>query len=122
VLISNEEAQAANEELETLNEELQATIEELNTANADLIRRGADLQQLTDTLAAQHRQSEGERAQLAAILANMADAVLVVMPDGMPLLTNAASQQLFSSSDVRIQDDQGHPLLREAAPQARAAR
>jgi two-component system CheB/CheR fusion protein len=117
----NEEMQATNEELETLNEELQATIEELNMSNADLAARGAELQGLAAALQAQHQRSEREREQLAAILANMADAVLVVTPLGTPLLTNTAYMELFGSGDVVLRDEMGRPLSSAATPQMRAA-
>jgi two-component system, chemotaxis family, CheB/CheR fusion protein len=120
----NEEAQASNEELETLNEELQATIEELHTANTDLSARGEELEQLSRTLQAQHQRSEQERARLSAILAGMADAVLVVAPDGTPLLSNAAYQQHFDSSEgvLELEDDQGGALPAGTLPWDRAAR
>ncbi|HEY8323579.1 MAG TPA: chemotaxis protein CheB, partial [Ktedonobacterales bacterium] len=74
----NEELQASNEELETLNEELQATVEELNTANDDLESRSHELQRAALSLEEQRRTTETEREWLAAILANIADAVLVI--------------------------------------------
>ncbi|HEX6289418.1 MAG TPA: CheR family methyltransferase [Herpetosiphonaceae bacterium] len=117
----NEEMQATNEELETLNEELQATIEELNTSNADLAARGDELHDLTVSLERQHQQSERERAHLAAILASMADAVLVTTADGEAVVTNAAYTELFSDKAVILADEAGQPLLPDATPQARAA-
>jgi two-component system, chemotaxis family, CheB/CheR fusion protein len=117
----NEELQATNEELETLNEELQATIEELNTSNADLAARGDELHDLTVSLERQHQQSERERAHLAAILASMADAVLVTNAAGELVVTNAAYTELFGGGAVILADEAGHPLLPNATPQARAA-
>jgi two-component system, chemotaxis family, CheB/CheR fusion protein len=113
----NEELQAINEELETLNEELQSTIEELNTTNDDLHARSVELQDLA-------RISEEERAQLAAILVNMGDAVLVVDRAGKPVLTNAAYERLFGGAgqELALQDENGHPLRSEHSPQQRAAR
>lgn len=118
----SEEQQATNEELETLNEELQATIEELNTSNADLAARGDELQGVARSLEAQHQQSERERAQLAAILAGMADAVLVVTSESTPVVTNAAYLDLFGQGVGVLADDLGQPLAPDATPQARAAR
>jgi len=112
----NEEAQAANEELETLNEELQATVEELRTANDELQARGTELQ----LLATVH---EEERTRLEAVLAGIGDAVLVVDPHGLPVLTNAAYKRTFGQGDMLVpQDESGGPLAAAAWPQARAAR
>ena len=126
----NEEMQATNEELETLNEEMQATVEELNTANADMAARGDELHRLAKSRAVQ-------KAQLEAILAGLADGVLVVTPDGQPLLMNAAYRRLFGGdapaagpsgnsaapgSPAGMADEQGRPLPPDATPQARAAR
>ena len=129
----NEEMQASNEELETLNEELQATIEELNTSNSDLAARSEELQSLAASLGAEKAYSEREKAQLAAILTGMGDAVLVVTPEGKPLLMNEAYRQLFGGKDddgvstamdvgVALIDDKGTPLPAGATPQARVAR
>lgn len=117
----NEEMQATNEELETLNEELQATIEELNTSNADLAARGDELHDLTVSLERQHQQSERERARLAAILASMADAVLVTNAAGELVVTNAAYTELFGGDAVILADEAGQPLLPDTTPRARAA-
>ena len=111
----NEEQQATNEELETLNEELQATVEELNTTNDDLEARQRELHELAASL-------EAERARLAAILADMADAVLVVDQAGGPILTNPAFDRLFGTVDFAPEDDDGRPLPADALPQRRAAR
>jgi two-component system CheB/CheR fusion protein len=111
----NEEQQATNEELETLNEELQATVEELNTTNEDLEARTAELQ---ETAAAR----EIERLRLTAILAGMADAVLVVDATGAIALTNPTYDRLFGSAPGELVDEQGHQLLPEATPRGRAAR
>ncbi len=116
----NEEMQASNEELETLNEELQASVEELNTSNADLSARSDELAALTETLAAAQQHSAREAAQLAAILASIADAVLVVDPTGATLLSNATYTQWFSPT-TRFASEAGHPLPAEEYPQARAA-
>ena len=112
----NEELQATNEELETLNEELQSTIEELNTTYDDLHARSVELQDLA-------RNSEEERARLAAILGSMADAVLVVDKFGNPLLTNAAFERMFGSAGARLDalDEDGRALPREMTPHYRAA-
>ncbi len=120
----NEELQATNEEFDTLNEELQATNEELNTTNSNLISQGKKLEIRTQELKAQQQRSEQERAQLAAILANMQDAVLVIKPDSTPLLTNTAYQTLFGNLDqVELFDENANqPLIGQATPQAQAAR
>jgi two-component system CheB/CheR fusion protein len=112
-----EEQQASNEELETLNEELQSTIEELNTTNDDLESRGHELQAAAAAL-------EGERSRLAAVLAGMADAVLVVDRAGNPVLTNAAFDRTFDTAGASFvpRDEAGRPLPAEATPQQRAAR
>ncbi len=117
----NEEMQASNEELETLNEELQATVEELNTANADMAARAAELTALTGTLEAERQQSAREAAQLAAILAGIADAVLVVDSVGATLLSNDTYTRWFGDAP-RLADEEGHPLAPEQTPLARAAR
>ncbi|GAC1549239.1 MAG: hypothetical protein NVS2B7_25280 [Herpetosiphon sp.] len=117
----NEELQATNEEFETLNEELQATIEELNTSNADLVARGDELHEMTKSLEQQHQNSEHEREQLAAILANMVDAVVVIAPDGNPVLTNAAYLEMLGRADIVIADESGRPLPPEQHPRQRAA-
>ena len=123
----NEELQASNEELETLNEELQATVEELNTTNDDLQARSLELQELTTSLEAQRQASEAERAQLAAILVSMGDAVLVVDRAGQPVLANQAYERMFGrfgspTSDFVPEDDDGRPLAPETTPRQRAAR
>jgi two-component system CheB/CheR fusion protein len=113
----NEELQATNEELETLNEELQATIEELNTTNDDLHSRSVELQDLA-------RSSDKERAQLAAILVGMSDAVLVLSDVGQPVLANAAYDALINDPDAPFipRDEDGHVLLADATPRERAER
>ncbi len=132
----NEELQATNEELETLNEELQATVEELNTSNADLAARGDELQNLAVSLEAQQRNAEREKAQLEAILAGLADAVLVVTAEGKTVLSNEAYRRLFAGDEgeagtsgvavdgrtVSMGDELSRPLLSRETPQARAAR
>ncbi|MEO6458112.1 MAG: CheR family methyltransferase, partial [Chloroflexia bacterium] len=120
----NEEMQASNEELETLNEELQATIEELHTSNADLEARGNELQGLTGSLQTQRELAEREKARLEAILAGLADSVLVVSSDGKTLLTNVAYQRLFGDGDGQnvLTDEGARPLPLDSTPAARAAR
>lgn len=122
----NEEMQATNEELETLNEELQATIEELNTTNSDLVVQGEALRKLSEELKIEQQSSEREKAQLAAILASMADALVVVGSHNEILLTNAAYQELLGHTQgLRLLSEEGEsekPLLAEASPLARAAR
>lgn len=113
----NEELQSSNEELETLHEEAQATIEELSVANEELQARTTE----TEELAAAHA---GEQARLAAVLASMAEAVVVVDGAGRAVRTNAAYDALVGAlSDPFVPaDERGAPLPCEATPQARAAR
>ncbi|MDQ3410548.1 MAG: ATP-binding protein [Chloroflexota bacterium] len=119
----NEELQATNEELETLNEELQATVEELTTTNDELQARTDELQQMTASLAERNTTGAAERDRLAAILANMGDAVLVLDEAGATVLTNAAYERLFgATADFVSEDDHGRPLLHVDRPQQRAAR
>ena len=120
----NEEMQATNEELETLNEELQASVEELNTSNTDLAVQTDELRHRTDELREQEQLNEQERAQLAAILSSMGDAVLVVNPAGKVLLTNAAYDQTFGDdTGLVLLDETGRlPLETEGTPQALAIR
>lgn len=119
----NEEMQATNEELVTINEELEATVEELHTANSDLQARSHELQQSSETLVAERAASEAARARLEAILLSLSDAVLVVDQTGTVILTNAAYGKMFGAADATFasEDDEGHPLPSEAAPQHLAA-
>jgi two-component system CheB/CheR fusion protein len=114
-VLSVEEAQASTEEIETLNEEMQATVEELNTTNDELHARSVELQEVAEA-------SEEERARLAVILNTMADAVLVLNRNGIPVLANAAYERLFGLPDTPIAADdlEGRPLPREATPHGRA--
>jgi two-component system CheB/CheR fusion protein len=120
----NEELQASNEELETLNEEMQATVEELNTANDDLESRSHELQRAAFSLEEQRRTTETEREWLAAILANIGDAVLVIDALGATVQTNAAYAQMFGGADVDFdpEDLHGHPLTQENTPHGRTLR
>ncbi|HLZ21514.1 MAG TPA: chemotaxis protein CheB [Ktedonobacterales bacterium] len=119
----NEELQATNEELVTVNEELEATIEELHTANDDLTARSRELQRMAVSLEQQHRVSEAARTQLAAILLSMGDALMVLDPGGVTVLTNAAYTRMFGRADAVVvaEDPLGHPLPPEMQPQRRAA-
>ena len=66
---------------------------------------------------------EAAQQRLEAILAAMSDAVLVVTPDGRPLLTNAAYDRLFGDPHALLpEDDLGRPLPEALWPQPRAAR
>ena len=126
----NEEQQATNEELETVNEELQATVEELqatigelSATNEELETRSQQLETMAAALEEQQRSVEVERSRLAAILANMGDAVLVVNDEAETVLTNAAYERLFGpTADFVPEDESGHPLPAERWPQRRAAR
>lgn len=120
----NEELQASNEELETLNEELQATVEELNTANDDLESRSHELQRAALSLDQQRRTTELEREWLAAILANIGDAVLVVDALGATVQTNAAYTRMFGGveADFTPEDRSGQPIAAESTPTGRTLR
>jgi len=117
VITLNEELQATNEEMETLNEELQATVEEVQTTNVELEARRVEAQDLATAL-------EAERTQLAVILADIGDAVLVVGPTGVIVRTNPAYARLAGGPDasLRPEDARGQPLPAGATPQARAGR
>ncbi|MDF2759128.1 MAG: hypothetical protein K0S99_1760 [Thermomicrobiales bacterium] len=116
----NEELQATNEELETLNEELQATVEELRATNDELHARTSELELMASELEERRRASEVEHARLEAILANLADAVLVVDGQGKVILTNAAYDRLFGEV-FTPQNEAGQPLAPQDWPQHRAA-
>ncbi|HEU5439021.1 MAG TPA: CheR family methyltransferase, partial [Ktedonobacterales bacterium] len=123
----NEEMQATNEELETLNEELEATVEELHTTNDDLVARAQQLQQVAQEREEQRQATEQERAQLAAMLSSMRDAVLAVDATGKPVLSNAAYQRIFGDVEAQvgqgqivIEDELGRALPPEAFPWRRA--
>ncbi|HEX2347080.1 MAG TPA: CheR family methyltransferase [Ktedonobacterales bacterium] len=120
----NEELQASNEELETLNEELQATVEELNTANDDLESRSHELQRAALSLDQQRRTTEMEREWLAAILANIGDAVLVVDALGGIVQTNAAYARMFggAEADFTPEDRSGQLIPAENTPTGRTLR
>lgn len=120
----NEELQASNEELETLNEELQAMVEELNTANDALEMRGHELQRLASNLDEQRRATEMERARLAAILANIGDAVLVIDATGDIVQTNVAYARMFGGAEETFtpEDITGTLLAPERTAQGRALR
>jgi two-component system CheB/CheR fusion protein len=118
----NEEQQATNEELETLNEELQATVEELNATNEDLQSRSLELQERAaaqEPLVASLRE---ERQRLEAILASMSDAVMMVDPNGEPVLTNTAFKQVFGNALPALEDASGHRLPSRMHPARMAAR
>ncbi len=113
----NEELQATNEEMETLNEELKAANEELTLANNDLDARSSEL-------AAQRAVSEEARAELAAILASMPDAVVVIDTGGIIVRKNVAYDALLLTTGGEFVplDQTGQPLPIDATPQMRAAR
>jgi two-component system CheB/CheR fusion protein len=113
----NEELQATNEELETMHEEAQATVEELNVSNDELQARARELEELAIT-------HSMEQARLAALLAGMADAVLVVDHQGRAVRTNAAYDALVRSLGGAMvpADEQEIPLPPAQTPQQRAAR
>ncbi len=63
-----------------------------------------------------------ERTRLDAILSAMADGVLVVDPDGQPVLINDAHRRLFGGRPFAPSDEQGRPLPPEEWPAHRVAR
>ncbi len=63
-----------------------------------------------------------ERTRLDAILAAMADAVLVVDPDGNRILANAAHDRLFGGRQFAPSDEQGRLVPEEEWPDRRVAR
>jgi two-component system, chemotaxis family, CheB/CheR fusion protein len=118
----NEEQQATNEELETLNEELQATVEELNATNEDLQSRTMELQERTVAQERLMLTLRDERERLETILASMSDAVMMVDPNGEPVLTNAAFKRLFGDGLPPLEDTSGNRLAARAHPARMAAR
>ena len=119
----NEELQASNEELETLNEELQANNEELHATNAELQARASELIEQAVVVEQQRLAAETERARLEMVLAAMADAVLVVTPDGAEAQSNEAYARMFGPTGlVAATDRAGEPLPEDALPARRAAR
>jgi two-component system CheB/CheR fusion protein len=118
----NEEQQATNEELETLNEELQATVEELNATNEDLQARTLELQEQDAARDELMSTLDEERRRLDAVLANMAEAVMVVDTGGHPVLTNAAFKQMFGDRLPTVEDVAGRRLTGRGDPVRMAAR
>jgi two-component system CheB/CheR fusion protein len=120
----NEELQASNEELETLNEELQATVEELNATNEDLHARSRELEDSANSLEEARGWSESERGRMEAIVAGMADAVLVVDENEEPVMTNQAFRSSFGSDGRTfiVNDAEGNAIPADKRPQASAAR
>ncbi len=90
---------------------------ELRAVNEALLLAGLRERELAEVL-------EAERAQLAAILADIGDAVLVVGPTGSIVRTNAAYARLAGEARAPLapHDAQGQPLPVDATPQARASR
>ena len=118
----NEEQQATNEELETLNEELQATVEELNATNEDLQARTLELQDQAREREELLAKLGQERKRLATILASMAEAVLVVAPNGEVVLANDACQHMLGDDLPALDDGSGNLIPSEMNPRQRAAR
>ncbi len=86
------------------------TVAALREVNERLLIAGLREQELAETL-------EAERAQLAAILTSIDDAMVVVTPTGRPTHTNAAYNALFGTAHAR-----GHTLPDEEGLWDRAAR
>jgi two-component system, chemotaxis family, CheB/CheR fusion protein len=118
----NEEQQATNEELETLNEELQATVEELNATNEDLQSRSVELQEQATARDELLTSLAKERQRLNAVLASMAEAVLVVNPAAETVLTNATFQHWFGERLPSLEDASGRQLPARNDPAHQAAR
>jgi len=93
------------------------TTAELCAVNEGLLIAGLREQELATAL-------EAERAQLAAILASIGDAVAVVDRTGTPLRTNAAYAALAGGegATLALYGEDGQPLSPAAMPRARAAR
>jgi len=91
------------------------TVTELRDVNERLLIAGLREQELATAL-------EAERAQLAAVLADIGDAVLVVGPTGAIVRTNAAYARMAGGAPLAPWDAQGRPFLPDETPQARASR
>jgi S-adenosylmethionine synthetase (AdoMet synthetase) len=86
--------------------------------------RAGDLEARTAELAVERTASEEGRAELAAVLAGVAEAVVVVDAAGAPLRTSPAYDALLRSDGGALAplDASGQPLAPEATPIRRAAR
>ncbi len=91
------------------------TVEERREVSERLLIAGLREQELAETLAA-------ERAQLAAILASIGDAVLVVDHAGTAVLTNAAFEEMLGGAGMAPQDAYGAALPTVMWPRQRIAR
>ncbi len=93
------------------------TTAELWDVNERLLISGLREQELAATL-------DAERAQFAAVLASIGDAMLVVDRAGTPIRTNAAYAALSSGDGATLvlYGEDGQPLPPAAMPRARAAR
>ena len=87
------------------------TLGELRAVNEQLLIAGLREQELAAVL-------EGERASLAAILACIPDGVMVVDPQGQPVLTNAAYTRMSeqSAAGTVLEGLDGQPLPPGEAP------
>ncbi len=90
------------------------SVEERRAVSERLLIASLRAQELAERLAA-------ERAQLAAILASIGDAVLVVDHAGTAVLTNAAYEELLGHADAPPQDAYGAALPTVLWPQQRVA-
>ncbi len=93
------------------------TTAELRAVNEGLLIAGLREQELATAL-------EAERAQLAAVLASIGDAVAVVDRTGTPLRTNAAYAALAGGdgATLALYGEDGQALPSAAMPRARAGR
>ena len=91
------------------------TVEERREVSERLLIASLREQELAETLAA-------ERAQLAAILASIGDAVLVVDHAGTAVLTNAAFEEMVGGANTAPQDAYGAALPTVMWPRQRIAR
>jgi PAS domain-containing protein len=86
--------------------------------------RTVELQDLAVSLEAQRRDSETERDRLEAALRGTEDARIVINEAGHILMVNAGYVERFGGSlaPLDAEDESGHRLPPEMAPQQRAAR
>jgi len=126
---ANAALRATNAAMDARNDALHATNDALDARTADLEATGAAVEHADEELRTQRGAVqelaavlEAERAQLAAILAGVEEAVLVVDRTGTPVRMNAAYARLVGESAVAMDDARGVPLPPDQTPQARAAR
>jgi PAS domain S-box-containing protein len=77
-------------------------VADLRAANEQLLIAGLREQELAAALTVERVALDAERAQLAAVLAGIADAVLVVDQEGRPVRANAAYARMFGDPQARV--------------------